>query len=260
MPYLAKIIIYPIKSLDGVEVNQTEVLPSGALKYDRQIAIFDQQDRFINGKRNSQIHLLRSYFNLDEQAISLQIPGNSGSQTFHLHSHRQELAKVLSDFFNQPIYIQDNYTMGFPDDINSPGPTVIITATLTEVASWFPGVSVTEMRRRIRANLEIDGVPAFWEDRLFADKDNNVSFRIGDLIFLGVKPCQRCVVPTRNPETGEAYNQFQRIFASQRQKTLPEWVNKSSFNHFYRLSVNTRISPSKSSHVLSVGQEVEIIQ
>ena len=53
MPYLAKLIIYPIKSLDGVEVNQAEVLSSGALKYDRQIALFDQKDRFINGKRNS---------------------------------------------------------------------------------------------------------------------------------------------------------------------------------------------------------------
>ena len=196
---------------------------------------------------------------MDEQTVSLQIPGKSAPEVFHLYSHQQELAKVLSDFLNFPIYIKHNYTMGFPDDTISPGPTVISTATLTEVASWFSGVSVTEMRRRIRANLEIDGVPAFWEDRLFAEKGNTVSFRVGDVLFLGVNPCQRCVVPTRNSETGEVYNQFQRIFTSQRQKTLPEWVNKSSFNHFYRLSVNTKVLPGKSSHTLSVGEEVEII-
>lgn len=57
---------------------------------------------------------------------------------------------------------------------------------MTEVASWFPGLSVDEMRRRIRANIEIDGVPAFWEDRLFSEQGDLVSFRVGDVDFLGL--------------------------------------------------------------------------
>jgi uncharacterized protein YcbX len=259
MSYLAKIIIYPIKSLDGVELAQTEVLPSGALKCDRQLALVDSQDRFINGKRHPQIHLLRSHFHLDEQIVSLQIPGHPVPKSFHLHRNREELGEALSNFFDLAVHIKDNDVMGFPDDTKSPGSTIISTATLTEVAAWFPGVSVEQMRCRIRANLEIDGVPAFWEDRLFAEAGDTVSFRIGNVIFCGVNPCQRCVVPTRNPQTGEVYNHFQQIFISQRQKTLPEWVNKSAFNHFYRLSVNTRISPLTPSYILSVGDEIEVI-
>ncbi|MDJ0617445.1 MAG: MOSC N-terminal beta barrel domain-containing protein [Calothrix sp. MO_192.B10] len=259
MPYLAKIILYPIKSLDGVEVSQTQVLPSGALKCDRQFALFDPQNKFINGKRNPKIHLIRSYFHLDEQTVSLQIPGNPIANTFHLHLDRKALTEVFSDFLGLTVRVGNNNVMGFPDDTKSPGPTIISTATLAEVASWFPGVSIEQMRRRIRANLEIDGVPAFWEDRLFTETGDTLSFRIGDVLFLGINPCQRCIVPTRNPDTGKADNYFQQIFVSQRQKTLPPWVNQSRFNHFYQLSVNTRISPLTTSHVLSTGDRVEII-
>ncbi len=41
MPRLARIVIYPVKSLDGVALEQARQLPSGALEHDRQWAIFD---------------------------------------------------------------------------------------------------------------------------------------------------------------------------------------------------------------------------
>jgi uncharacterized protein len=144
----------------------------------------------------------------------------------------------LSNFFGIDIHLQRNTSIGFPDDTISPSPTIISTATLVEVASWFPGVSPDEMRSRIRANLEIDGVPAFWEDRLFAENDSTRTFRIGNVIFEGINPCQRCVVLTRDSLTGKAYPHFQKIFTTKRQESLPNWVKISRFNHFYRLSVN----------------------
>lgn len=48
------------------------------------------------------------------------------------------------------------------------GPTLISTAMIREVASWFDGIDSRGLRLRLRANLEIEGVPAFWEERLFA--------------------------------------------------------------------------------------------
>jgi uncharacterized protein YcbX len=44
-------------------------------------------------------------------------------------------------------------------------PSVISTATIETVASWFDGLTVEGTRRRLRANVEVSGVPAFWEDR-----------------------------------------------------------------------------------------------
>jgi uncharacterized protein len=180
-PYLANIFLYPFKSLDGVEVETSRVLASGALQHDREFAIFDEHGRFVNGKRYPKIHLLRSQFALLNRTISLQIPDSDLQQIFNLDEEWQLLEATLSDFFEFVVTLRQNSLMGFPDDTSSLGPTVISTATLAEVASWFPGLSVDEMRRRMRANIEIGGVPAFWEDQLFSEQDDLVSFRVGDV-------------------------------------------------------------------------------
>jgi uncharacterized protein len=267
MPYLAKILLYPVKSLDGVEVKSAKVLASGALEHDRELAIFDEQGRFVNGKRHAKIHLLRtsypsvlerSQFSLLNGTISLKIPPGNSEQVFHLHEQQQALEETLSDFLGFAVTLRQNSVMGFPDDTDSPGPTVISTATLAEVASWFPGLTVDEIRRRMRANIEIDGVPAFWEDRLFREQGDLVSFRVGDVQFFGVKPCQRCIVPTRDSYLGQADPNFPKIFANHRQATLPKWVASSRFNHFYRLSVNTELPPSSTGKIFQIGDEVEI--
>ncbi|MBD2295857.1 MOSC N-terminal beta barrel domain-containing protein [Anabaena sphaerica FACHB-251] len=260
MAYLAKILLYPIKSLDGVEAEQATVLPSGPLQYDREFAIVDAQGRFVNAKRHLKIHSLRANFSLTERVIHLQLPPSNLYQVFHLEQEQEQLAASLSGFFGFSVKLRQNTNMGFPDDTNSPGATVISTATLKEVASWFPGVSVEEIRRRLRANIEIGGVPAFWEDRLFTDSGETVSFQVGDVQFLGVQPCQRCVVPTRDSYLGEAYPNFQKIFLQQRQATLPSWVAASRFNHFYKLSVNTRLPASEAGKTIKVGDNIEILQ
>jgi hypothetical protein len=115
------------------------------------------------------------------------------------------------------------------------------------------------MRRRLRVNVEIADVPPFWEDQLFGEAGDIVQFKIGSIQFEGVNPCQRCVVPTRNSLTSETYPDFQKIFVAKRQETLPSWVSASRFNHFYRLSVNTRIPESEADKILQVGDEAKIL-
>ena len=115
------------------------------------------------------------------------------------------------------------------------------------------------MRRRLRANIEIEGVPAFWEDQLFAEQQTEfVQFQVGAVLFEGINPCQRCVVPTRDSLIGKVYPEFQKIFLKKRKETLPEWAPLSRFDHFFRLSVNTRIPESEAGKILQVGDEVKI--
>ena len=121
--------------------------------------------------------MLRSEFSLEQRLIKIKFPGEKSAQVFHLDEERLALAAVVSDFLGFPVQLQQNTTMGFPDDTDSSGATIISTATLTEVASWFPGINVDEMRRRMRANMEIDGVPAFWEDGLLAGSGETVAFK-----------------------------------------------------------------------------------
>lgn len=256
MPYLAGIYIYPIKSLDGIAITQATVLKSGALQHDREFAIFDQKGQFANGKRHSKIQLLRSSFDIDAQTVSFQVQDTEQKYQFHL-DQRSVLAAWLSNYFGFPVQLQNSLT-GFPDDTNAPGPTVISTATLEAIASWFPEISLDEMRIRLRTNLEIGGVPAFWEDQLFAEADSVVQFQVGNVLFEGVNPCQRCVVPTREPFSAAVYPNFQKIFVAKRRASLPSWA-ASRFNHFFKLAVNTRVPESEASKTIEVGDSIKIL-
>ncbi len=255
--HLARIDIFPVKSLDGVSVDQATVLARGALEGDRTYALFDAQNRFINAKRTANLHHLRSTFSEDGQFMTIAVDDHPSATTFFFQQQRSELEAWLSDYFQQPVTLQVNSDSGFPDDTNAPGPTVISTATLQTVAHWY-GLSLEEIRRRFRTNLEIDGVPAFWEDQLFSTDGSLVHFAIGDVVLEGINPCQRCVVPTRDALTGTATPDFQKTFAQQRAATLPAWASTQRFNHFYKLAVNTNIR-GQAGQVLRVGDSVSVV-
>ncbi|PSN12253.1 MOSC domain-containing protein [filamentous cyanobacterium CCP5] len=240
-PQVARLTLYPIKSLDGVEVEMAEVLPSGALRGDRQWAIVDDMGNFVNGKREARVHGLRSRFDLAAATVDISAPSQGGG-CFHLGQELGALETWLSDYFGYGVKLERNQETGFPDDTDSPGPTLISTATLEAVASWYPQLTVEEVRRRFRSNIEIGEVPAFWEDALFAEAGQPVLFHIGSVGFSGVNPCQRCVVVTRDSQTGSPLAGFQKTFIAQRQATLPDWSERSRFNHFFRLAVNTRLA------------------
>ena len=272
--YVFKILIYPIKSLDAVKCDRVTVLESGALNGDRTWAIVDRSGNFVNGKRDQKVHSLRSQFDLETNSLSLQIQGtdrvvretppykdgaSSDFVRFNLVSEQQALCNWLEDYFGFPVEIKQNLEMGFPDDTVSPGATIVSTATLEAIADWYPELTTEDIRRRFRTNIEIAGVPAFWEDKLFATPEQTVKFKVGDVEFIGVNPCQRCVVITRDPQTGQSYPKFQKTFIQQRKNTLPEWTERSRFNHYFRLAINTRLAPSEAGKVIAVGDRVRVL-
>ncbi len=260
MPHVSKICIYPIKSLDGFEVTEASVLGSGALQGDREFAMFDEGGKFVNGKRNPKVHLLRTKFILESRIVSLQVRGNDTEYSFNLETEKKALEDWLSDFFGFIVQLKQNLLTGFPDDTISTGPTIVSNATLKEVASWYPNLEKNDVRRQLRTTIEIDGVPAFWEDKLFSETGDVVPFQIGNLNFLGVNPCQRCVVFARDAVTGKAHPKFQKIFITKRKETLPRWVTTSRFDHFYKLTVNTRLaSQDPENQVIRIGDKISLL-
>jgi len=256
MAELVRIRLYPFKALDPVDVPVADVLPSGALKHDRAFALVDADGKFVNGKRVPAVHGLRATYSDDLLVMTLSAPqrGDLGSNRSRLDSTAfATLEAWLDEYFEFPVRVQRDVVRGFPDDGDAPGPTVISTATLETVAAWFPGLSVESVRLRFRANLEIGGVPAFWEDRLFgAEKGADVGFRIGATRFFGTNPCQRCIVPTRDAVSGDQWPAFQKVFMERRKESLPAWAVAGRFNHFYRLALNTRAEAG----VVRVGDAV----
>jgi uncharacterized protein len=254
---LARIQVFPVKSLDPCWIDQGVVLPSGGLQHDRRFAIVDAAGKWVNGKRLPLLHRIRSSFNLDTERIDLELDGRG--QSFHPEKERAALEAWLTERLAFPVQIKENCQNGFPDDLDAPGPTVISTATVETVTSWFPGLTADDVRGRFRANLEISGVEPFWEDRLCSEPGFVVQFQIGNVFFEGVYPCQRCPVPTRNHRTGAPLAGFQKTFARQREATLPSWATPSRFDHFYKLAVNTRLASAKLAATIKVGDAVRIV-
>lgn len=253
MARLTRIVIYPIKSLDGVEVGTVKISAGGALVGDRRWAIVDAEGRFVNAKRFPKIHGLRAHFDLAAMTVSLRRQDQPAeiARVFQLLEEQAELAAWLSEYFGQPVRLQENAASGFPDDTNAYGPTAIATTSLEAVLAWFPDLDLDSIRRRFRVNLEIDDVPPFWEDSLCGK-----TFRIGQVSVEGSNPCQRCPVPTRDPLTGTVYPQFQKTFVARRQQSLPASVDSKWFDHFYRLSLNTRIPTTEAGKELGWGDRV----
>ncbi|WP_224335564.1 MOSC domain-containing protein [Haloprofundus halobius] len=261
MATLRRIFVYPIKSLDAKSVDTATIVENGGLDGDRQFALFDAQGRYVNGKRNRDTHRLRSTVDFERETVRLD-PPEGEARTFSLDG--DELTDWLSTSFGEPVSLGRERAGGFPDDTDASGPTIISTATIRELASWYPGIGAESMRRRLRPNLEVDGVPPFWEDRLFAGRDEVVAFTVGDdesgekVTFEGVNPCQRCVVPSRDPDTGEEYGGFRERFVEKRRETMPEWSGGDWFDHHFRVMVNTRVDEADWGETLSVGDEVAI--
>ncbi len=251
MPQLARIRLFPIKALDPVEVAQAEVLPQGALAWDRRLALVDSQGRFVNGKRTAAVHRIRCRYDLQNRTVWLQAESCTSWQAFPLAAGVPELEEFFSDALGQKVQVVENSQGGFPDDQRSPGPTLVSTASLRQVARWFQ-LEVEQVRCRFRANLEVEDTPPWWEDQLVSNSGQG--FSVGQVVWRATGVCQRCVVPSRHPHTGQVLEGFARRFAQLRQESLPAWSPRERFDHFYRLAVNTQLVSSPG--IIRVGEAV----
>lgn len=269
-----------MKSLDGVAVDRAELGSRGALRGDRSYAFVEagvdpeaasvgSGGGYVNGKSEPAIQRLRATYELagptdaTPTAVTLERPARGDAaadeRTFALPKERDALAAWVGEYLGYGVDLVRDPTGGFPDDRAAPGPTVISAGTLEAVASWFDGIAdATEARRRFRPNVVIEDCPAFFEDRLFDDRGTGIRFSIGEADLVGVNPCQRCVVPSRHPDTAAEIDGFRERFLRKRRETLPEWTESDRFDHDFRLMVNTVVPEGSWGSVVAVGDSVEI--
>lgn len=277
MPTLDRITIYPVKSLDGVHVETATVLPGGPLEHDRRWRLVDMEGRVVNAKRLPLLHAVRAEVCLADKSVTLavdpaavaarEVPGAArlaglGAATFPLVPGAAGPCGWLGEACGFPVLLEERAGGGFPDDREAPGPTVVATASLVEVARWF-GLSLDECRRRFRPNLEITGCDAFWEDALaspveplalaaadpaadlpadpYADlpPPEPRMFSVGRARFRATNVCRRCPVPARDSRTGRAGEWFRDSFEARRRQALRSDVDAAAWGTLYRLAVNT---------------------
>jgi len=252
MPRVERVRVYPVKGLDGIDVDAAEILDGGTLADDRTYALFDEDGDVINGKRTARVHDVDTTFDRETSELSVET-GDGETRRFRLDDDSEAAEAWFSAFFDVDLTLARDETLGYVDR-RSMGPSVVSTATLEAVASWFDDLSVDGARRRLRANVEVSGVPAFWEDRFVGE--DAPGFEAGGVRFEGVTPCGRCVVPERDPDTGEATPEFRERFVRKREETFPEWADAGAFDHFYTLMLISRVPDSDRGQTLEVGDEV----
>jgi uncharacterized protein YcbX len=266
MPTLDRITLYPVKSLDGIDVESARVLPAGALEHDRRWRLVDMEGRVINAKRNDRFHAIRAEYDLAERLITLSLWADAptaAAHTFPLVPGPEGPCAWLSEALGVRVLLEERHEGGFPDDREAPGPTLVSTASLEEAGRWF-GFGIAESRRRFRANLEIGGCDAFWEDTLaspaparrppsllelpadlpadpYADlpPPEPREFGIGEARFRAMNVCRRCVVPSRDSRTGAVTERFREAFEARRAKGMRGDVDAGGWNGLYRLALNT---------------------
>ncbi len=235
-PQLSRITLYPIKSLDGIQVSAAEIGPGGSLRNDRRYALFNLAGNLINGKSTPKIHELRTSFDPAIEVVTVAVNGGHKS-SFHLQDNRTHLEEYLSEFFLQPVFLKEDGNGQLQDDPRKNQFTMISAESLQAVAEQFDDMDLDECRRRFRINLEIEHVPAFWEDDFISSDFSHRTIRIGAVTASISKPVPRCVVPSRHPLTGEVWTGFQKQFSDFRKSTLPLNSSLEKYGHFYFLSV-----------------------
>ena len=264
MAQLDDILVYPIKALDPVHLEHASFTDAGGLAGDRIYGIVDADGAYIHGKRTAAVHRLHSEFDLDSHHLTLTTLSSTTQHEFDLQRQQEELEAWLSDYFETSAHLEHETGGKQTDgalytDASETGPTLVSAATVREVASWFEGIAPPEMLLRIRPNLVVSGVPAFWEDKLLTGDGGTVE--IGDVVLRGVTSVPRCVVPVRDPQTGEEYERFREIFVERREETLPEWADEELLDdNLFSLTTLTRVPRDERGRgqSMSVGDSVQI--
>lgn len=255
-PRIEKLRVYPIKSLDGVGLDCADLRSNGTLVRDREFALFDGDGEIMNAKRDDRLHAISAEFNPDSGELTVDAP-SAESARFDLDRDLNAAETWFERVLDEEITIRRDAEQGLSDRPGL-GVSIVSTATIRTVASWFDELSVEGTRRRLRTNVEVSGVPAFWEDRLVGE--DAAAVEVDGLRFEGAIPCGRCVVPERDPDTGEPLPEFRERFIRKRRNTFPDWADEDAFDHWFALTTITSLSGSMTNGTLRVGAPVELVE
>jgi uncharacterized protein len=218
---LSQINIFPVKSLDGYS-PESAVVEKRGLQFDRRWMITEPNGAFMTQRTNAKMALLKAIIDGDSLVIfekqnpenlvkiGLDTEGSPVGVTVWddtvLASRTAAIAdEFLSDFLGKKCIlakmnakndrrVEEKYNLG--DDIVSFAdgyPFLIIGES--SMADLNSRLGVPLSIRRFRTNFVFSGGEPFVEDGF-------KNFKIGGVDFVGVKNCARCVLTTRDPDSG----------------------------------------------------------
>ncbi len=220
-PQLSQLVIYPVKSMRGIE-RSSAALDDLGLAWDRRWMVVDAEGRFLTGRQQPRLLLIQPELTEDGR-LTLRFPdgrrlpvapATPAAPRLTVQVWRDTLAApavdpaadaALSEFLGQPcrlVFFEESMVRPVDPDYARPGDR-------TGFADGFPLLLISEgsladlntrlpsplPMRRFRPNLVVSGCAPYAEDEWR-------EIRIGDIPFELVKPCSRCIMTTTDPDTG----------------------------------------------------------
>ncbi len=214
------LMIYPVKSLAGISLQQSELDHMG-LKYDRRWMLVTAEGAFLSQRKLPKMALIQPSVDNAGQ-LTLQMKGKQDlivpkasnetmavtiwKDTVLANKVSQLADRWLTDALGTEchlVYISDDVVRQCDLEYAQVGDR-------TGFSDGFPLLLLSEASlddlnkrldkpvdmRRFRPNIVVQGCDAFAEDQW-------EEFTIGEIPMRGVKPCSRCPIPTVDPDTGE---------------------------------------------------------
>jgi len=234
--------IYPIKALCPVVVNEVIISPTEGFQHDREWALLDSQNHYVNGKSCPRVHDLRLLSFKPPSQVTLLHLKDQEQVSFDLSTQKDNAEKWFQKVIGKPdlrlVHKRDGVS-GYYDDPRFDGPTIVSLNSLKTVEEWF---GIHDAAERFRPNIIVDGVDAFWEDLLMdEDAGRGYKVRIGSSIDLvAVYPVHRCVVPTRAASTSDDHG-----------KSIPEFIarfQKYRIDNFPKLAPEKRLTSAETNN------------
>jgi len=220
---LAKINVYPVKSLGGFSAESAEVEPRG-LQHDRRWMLVDRKGRFLTQRALPRMALIST--GLTSGGLVLSAPGmeplrlpfepedSARRQTVQVWSSVCEAVPVGEEadgWFREFLGVPCRLVFMPEETRRAVNPDYRADEGIVSFADGYPMMLLSEASllnlnsrleqpvpmNRFRPNLVVSGVPAYAEDGW-------TKIRIGAVTFHGVKSCDRCSLITVDQETGEA--------------------------------------------------------
>lgn len=214
--------VYPIKSTRGISLQQVELV-AGGLQYDRNWMVVEPGGSFLTARTHPK--MLQMETQLTSEALKVSAPGMSvlsvplargglagmevhiWSDTCAAWSMGEESARWFSEYLGLPCLLvrvsetsprtmkpipalEGEHVVSFADA----APCLIASEASLAALNERAGISFS--MARFRPNVVVEGASAFEEDTW-------EHFRVGDVSLWGGKMCDRCVLTTISPETGE---------------------------------------------------------
>ncbi len=202
----------PVKGTRLQAVERVRLEPDG-VRENRRFYLIDEHDRLANGKRLGALTTIVSEYDDAARRLTLRFPdgrvveeaitvGDVVQTKFYSHRARGRIvdgafSAELSAFVGEPLRLVEAGEPGGAVDRGEAGVASLISrASLARLAEVANESSVDS--RRFRMLIEFDGVPAHAEDA-WAGR----AVRVGDAVIEVRGHVGRCLITSRDPESGE---------------------------------------------------------